>query len=422
MVQRKFSVPLFARKQGFSDAIATVLHDVVARESLRNELRLAYVRAIVLIVATTLDILVFFFPKALLGQDSISPTIALLSLSATVLSIGLLLLLRKQSVRQWVTWLQILIPLFDGLLLSSFVTNIWQALGDVQPSIIANIAAFCCLLAVSGGIRLERRSAVITTALALINFAYAAHLFRLNIAIGLFAAFTIFGTGFLGLWISDIVRRQLQNEVGRVLMERFLPKSVVAAAFETPLDLLQTPRLYDVTIMVTDLRSFTHFSENLAPVEVLEFLNHLQGFLSTVVEAHGGWVDKFMGDGMLAVFGPPTTLENHSEKALQAAIVMLRDIDSFSPLPIGIGLHSGPIVAGCLGEGSHLEFTVIGDTVNVASRLEALTKQEGYSLLLSETTFSRLEDSSNLKSLGLHKIRGREDSLEVFTLKARRLA
>ncbi len=180
--------------------------------------------------------------------------------------------------------------------------------------------------------------------------------------------------------------------------------------------LLKQPRLCYVTIMVTDLRGFTHFAENLSPVEVLRFLNDLQGLQSAIVEAHGGWVNKFMGDGMLILFGAPEPLPDHAERALQAATTTIKEIRRVSSLPIGIGLHSGTVVAGCVGKGSRLEFTVIGDTVNVASRLEALTKVEKLPLLLSATTAEHLVDRSRITPLGLRQLRGRDDRLGVFSL------
>jgi len=396
--------------------LVTAISAVLGQAALANERKLAYVRAVVLVISTLLDVAVFFFPEPLIGQESVSPTIALFALGATVLSVGLLLLLRRPSAEQRLARLQLVIPLFDGLLLAGFITNIAAVLGAVQPMIIANITALCCLLAVSGGMRLRRRSVTATTLVALANFAYAAVLFRLDIAIALFAAFTIFGTGFVGLWMAAIVRRQIQNEAGRMMMQRFLPKPVVEAAFETPLELLQQPRLCQVTVMVTDLRDFTHFAENIPPVEVLKFLNAIQGFQSEIVEAHGGWVNKFMGDGMLAVFGAPDPLPAHGEQALQASLAILRQIHQVSPLAMGVGLHSGTVVAGCVGKGSRLEFTVIGDTVNVASRLEALTKVEGCPLLLSARTWETLTDRTRVVSLGSRQLRGRDDSLEVFTL------
>ncbi|MEO0537257.1 MAG: adenylate/guanylate cyclase domain-containing protein [Cyanobacteria bacterium P01_A01_bin.123] len=402
-------------KSAAAQSIKAAISQVIAQESLRNERKIAYVRAIVLLISSMLDVLVFFFPQTLIGQAAVSPTVALIAMAACLVSTGFLIVLLQPAAWRRLASLQIAIPLFDGVLLALFVTNIWHVLGESIPQITTNIAALCCLLAVSGGIRIWRQASTLTTGLALVNFAYAAILFQLNPIVSLFVLITILGTGLMGMLIAGIVARQGKNEAGRLLMQQFLPANVVEAAFEEPIRLLEEPRVCDVTIVVSDLRGFTHYAEKLEPVKVLEFLNQCQGLLSKIVEQHGGWVDKFMGDGMLAVFGAPRTSENHAEKALQAAQVILDSMQRLSPLPIGIGLHSGSIVAGCLGTGGHLEFTVIGDTVNVAARLEALTKTVDTSLLISQATQKRLKHHS-LKSLGEMSIRGRDERIEVFTL------
>ncbi|MEO0434917.1 MAG: adenylate/guanylate cyclase domain-containing protein, partial [Cyanobacteria bacterium J06656_5] len=349
------------------------------------------------------------------GEASVPPTVAIISIGACIIYMGFLIALRQPSAWRWLPKLQIVIPLFDSLLIALFITNISSVLGDSQPQIITNIAAFCCLLAVSGGIRIRRQASVITTVLALANFAYAAFLFRLNPAIAIFALFTILGTGLMGMLTSDIVRRQGKNEAGRLLMQQFLPANVVEAAFETPTELIEEPMAFDVTIMMTDLRGFTNYAEKQEPAAVFNFLNQFQGLLATIVEHHDGWVSTFMGDGMLAVFGAPKVLDNHADHAVQAAQKILAEVKQLSPLPIGIGLHSGSIVAGCLGTDGHLEFSVIGDTVNVASRLESLTKEVDSSLLISKATQQRLK-SLSLQSLGKLPIRGRDEHIEVFVL------
>ncbi|MEM9003435.1 MAG: adenylate/guanylate cyclase domain-containing protein [Cyanobacteria bacterium P01_F01_bin.86] len=403
------------RKSAAGSRITATVNQVIAQESLRNERKFAYLRTGILLISSVLDVLVFFFPQTLIGETSVAPTIALIALSACLISAGFLITLLQPEAWRWLNGLQTAIPLFDGGILALFITNIWQVLGETKPDIITNIAALCSLLAVSGGIRIRRRASVLTTGLALGNFVYAAILFQLDLAVCLFALFTILGTGLLGTLIAGIVRRQGKNEAGRLLMRQFLPENVVEAAFESPTRLLEEPRQCEVTIMVTDLRGFTHYSEKLEPLEVLDFLNQLQGFLSSCVEQYGGWVDKFTGDGMLAVFGVPRSLENHAEQALLAAETILGEVQFWSPLPIGIGLHSGEIVAGCLGTDGHIEFTVIGDTVNVASRLEALTKEKGCPLLVSEATQRKLKHLA-LASLGETTIRGRDESIEIFTL------
>ncbi|PSN16315.1 adenylate/guanylate cyclase domain-containing protein [filamentous cyanobacterium CCT1] len=395
--------------------LQAALNQVVSQEAHRNELLLAYVRAGVLFISLLLDVAVFLFPQVLLGKDYVPPTVVIISVCANLFALGLVVILRQglsmEALQRW----QVIIPIFDNLLLWAFITNIWRVMGATQPLIVTNVVAFCSLVAVSGGLRLSRRAALLTSLLALVNFGYAAVLFELNLALALFAGITVFGTGFLGMRIAVIVRRQVKNESGRVLMAQFLPKAVVEAAFESPLDLLQQPQKRSVTIVVTDLREFTRFAESLEPQAALDFLNRYQGVLATIVERHGGWVDKFMGDGMLAVFGAPDPLENHARSALTAAAAMVREVKQISPLAMGVGVHSGPVVAGCLGTVGRLEFTVIGDTVNVAARLEALTKTLGHPLLVSETT-QQQAGSFPLRSLGQHALRGRAQTLELFTM------
>lgn len=414
MEQLRHSSLLKSHQSSSIETLAPLISQVLVRESLKKELRFAQVRALFLLLSATLDTVVFFFPQ-LLQKTTVPPTIALISISASLVAIGIVILLRRSIRYEGNRWLQIAIPIFDGGILAVFITNIVGILGMSQPQIMANIAAMCCLLAVSGGIRLNHRSAIITTILAVANLLYAGYLFELTLVISLFTTFTVIGTGVLGIWIATIVRRQVKSEAGRLLMERFLPKTVVETAFEAPLELLEKPRVCDVTIVVTDLREFTRYSQNTPPARVFSFLNRLQSVLSQTVEEHGGWVDKFMGDGMLAVFGAPEAIGNHAQKAYEASVVMLEIVQEFSPLDIGIGIHSGTVVAGCLGSSNHLEFTVIGDTVNVAARIEGLTKQLGYSLLISAPTQQRL-DITGLKPLGPQVIRGRSEQLEIFTI------
>lgn len=401
--------------------LAAARDRVVAQQAHRNELRLAYVRWLVLLISLVLDGVVFFNP-ALLGKEVVPPTVVIISLCANGVALGLIWALRQPlSAHQLWRW-QVVAPVFDGLLLWAFITNIWQVLGESQPLILCNIAAFCCLLAVSGGMRFTRQATVLTTLLSLANFAYAGWRFEMNIALTLFTLFTILGTGLIGLWMGNILRRHVKNELGRMVMERFLPPTVVEAAFETPLQLLQQPQRRDVTVLMTDLRGFTQFSETLDPQAVMAMLTRYQDMLVTLVERHGGWVDKFMGDGMLAVFGAPDHLEDHAEKALAATLAILQACPDLSPLALGVGLHSGPVVAGCVGTANRLDFTVLGDTVNVASRLEAMTKDYPQSpVLISQDTAQRIH-SRSLQSLGSHPIRGRVESITLYTLPAEEFA
>ena len=377
-----------------------------------NELKLAYVRVLISCLSAIADTIVFLFPQATLGKAAISPRIFLTTWAIALLSCLIIWCLRQML---YTPALGILLSLSDGAIIFLVISGLSEVLRVSQPLIIANITAFCALLAVTGAVRLSQKSVALTTALALLNFSYAAWQFQLNPAIAVFTGISIGTAGFLGGWIAQIVQRQVKHEVGKLMMERLLPSAVVHSAFEDPLGLVAQPRICDVTIVLTDIRNFTKFAKKLSPVEVLAFLNQFQGLLAQIVREYGGTVDKFMGDGMLAVFGAPEPLADHASQAIMAAIAMVQAIHNLGQVQIGIGMHSGTVVAGCLGYGDRLEFTVIGDTVNVASRLEGLTKELGYAIIISKTTAERSQ-MSNLVALGAVPVRGREEAMPVFTI------
>jgi adenylate cyclase len=144
----------------------------------------------------------------------------------------------------------------------------------------------------------------------------------------------------------------------------------------------------EVTLMFLDVRDFTGFAERAAPREVVSTLNRLFESAVPIVRRHGGHVDKFIGDGFLAVFGAPRPASDHADQALAAALEIARVVDGMEDqrLQIGIGLNTGSVVAGSIGGAGRLEFSVIGDAVNVAARVEAATRETGDVILLSERT------------------------------------
>jgi adenylate cyclase len=141
----------------------------------------------------------------------------------------------------------------------------------------------------------------------------------------------------------------------------------------------------EVTIMFVDVRNFTGFSEGRSAAEVVAALNRLFGRIVPVVHRHGGRVDKFVGDGLLAVFGAPRKLPDHADRALAAAVAVTEAVGA-EELDIGIGLNSGLVVAGNIGGGGRLEFAVIGDAVNTAARVEQSTRLTGDVILLAQAT------------------------------------
>jgi class 3 adenylate cyclase len=286
---------------------------------------------------------------------------------------------------------------------------------------LATVTLGAALLMVSGGFRLSRASLVATTCTGLFLYLWFAAQTRVSggqVAVHLVVLLAIAAAVEL---LTRQVRRAVRSEVARVTLSRFLPDGLVEGAHHDPLALVSRPRSVEATVLVSDIRGFTRWAEDRAPLEVLTRLNVLQGKLAAVVREHGGMVDKFMGDGMLAVFGVPEERSDHAARALAAAVDMQRAVrelpgegeDGFT---IGVGVHTGELVVGVLGSGVRMEFTVLGDTVNTASRLESRTKDQGLPVLISAATVRAASAGDRLRRVGEVTLRGRIRPIELWTL------
>jgi class 3 adenylate cyclase len=174
----------------------------------------------------------------------------------------------------------------------------------------------------------------------------------------------------------------------------------------------------EVTILFLDMRNFTEFAERSSPHEVVARLNELFDCVVPVLEQHGGHVDKFIGDGLLAVFGAPEPLAGHAEWGVAAAREIAAVVrERFGPeLEIGIGVNSGKVVAGTVGGGGRLEFTVIGDVVNTAARVERVTRETGDDVLITEATRMLLDDPKGVLARGTVLLPGKRERVQVHAL------
>jgi class 3 adenylate cyclase/CHASE2 domain-containing sensor protein len=171
-----------------------------------------------------------------------------------------------------------------------------------------------------------------------------------------------------------------------------------------------------VVILISDIRDFTRRSESAQPEATIALLNAYFSEMTAAIHLRGGTVDKFLGDGLLAVFGSPQPLPSAERAALEAAQEMMLRLKRLNrkleargeaPLRIGVGIHAGDVVAGHVGSKSRHEYTLIGDTVNAASRLEAATKSLGFPVICSEPVADAVGFSGGLVDLGMQEIRGR---------------
>jgi len=181
----------------------------------------------------------------------------------------------------------------------------------------------------------------------------------------------------------------------------------------------------ECTVLFVDIRRFTSLAEVLPPKRLIGVLNRYFDRMLTVVEAEGGIVNKFGGDSLLAVFGSPLNpTADHAERAVRAALRMRVALATFNreqvatempELRVGFGLATGELVAGNIGSSRKLEYTVIGDPVNLAARLQELTPELGADILMNATTARNASEVARFRSLGRIEIRGRAEPVEVFS-------
>lgn len=183
-----------------------------------------------------------------------------------------------------------------------------------------------------------------------------------------------------------------------------------------------TGEIRHVTVLFMDIRGFTTFSENRTPTEVVNYLNMLFGHLISIVNAHDGIVNKFLGDGFMAVFGAPFSNGNDAANAFRAALAMtekVQELNTSGKIPetrIGIGIHTGIAVTGSVGSEERKEYTIIGDTVNLASRVEQLTKEYAAQMLITEAVYEKI--TKELQDHEQHQ-RYKLEALPPITVKGR---
>ncbi len=179
-----------------------------------------------------------------------------------------------------------------------------------------------------------------------------------------------------------------------------------------------------ISVMFVDVRSFTSISSTLSPEQVVEWLNIFFQRMVEIVETNGGMVNKFLGDGLMALFGAAevgSESNNHAERAVRCAMDMVKSLPSLNhslpdsqKIAIGVGVHTGMAVVGSIGSEHRLEYTAIGDTVNVASRVEGLTKHVGQTILITEATRAMLPDSVRLTEPIQATVKGKSEPLGVY--------
>jgi len=222
---------------------------------------------------------------------------------------------------------------------------------------------------------------------------------------------------------AGVVRSMRAAEERRQIVQMFgqhVSPAVVDQLLANPAD--QHSQLREVCILVLDIRNFTGFSEAAAPDDTVALLNRLWGFSVDIVNRHQGIVNKFLGDGFMAVFGAPLSIGNSCQSALNAAREILAEVERASDagempvIRVGIGIHAGEALVGNIGSLERREYTVIGDVVNVAFRIEQLNKEFGSKLLISEQVQQATGAAAPTEAPASLQVRGRQTAVQVYKL------
>jgi adenylate cyclase len=220
---------------------------------------------------------------------------------------------------------------------------------------------------------------------------------------------------------NDMAASLREKDAIKRAFTRYVTREVVTEILRDPDKIVLTGERREVTVLFCDVRGFTSISERLSPEEVVSLLNAFYTLMIDTTFKHDGTLDKFLGDGVMAVFGAPIYHTDHTLRALRTALAMQAGIRELSarrvaggqpPLKVGIGVNAGSAVAGSVGTEERMEYTVIGDSVNLASRLESYARPG--QILIADHTYEIVKDAIDARPLGRLKVRGKEEEREVY--------
>jgi adenylate cyclase len=231
------------------------------------------------------------------------------------------------------------------------------------------------------------------------------------------------GLAYLAISVQHYVVVDREKRHTRRMLDLYLSPSLAKYVSDHPETLQLGGEKRERSVLFSDVRNFTPIAERLNPEELVELLNVYLSDMTDIVFAHDGMLDKYIGDGVMAVWGAPIAQSDHAARACRAALAMvdaLGDLNTrcaargWPPLHIRIGLNSGPMVFGNMGSAGHLSLTVMGDNVNLGARLEGINKLYGTTIIASEATATLAADVITVRELDLVRVKGKAQTSRIF--------
>lgn len=310
----------------------------------------------------------------------------------------------------------ILNMLLSGYRLAPIGNNLMQAwiiLAAVVPAII--------FLIFSGSLA----AISINIVFGILYLAIIAILFEKGIVVNMIHVSLSWILSTIALFIYKYFSVEKERRAIKNIFSKYVSKDVLNDILLDPDKVKLGGEEREVTVLFSDIRGFTTMSEKAQPKELVSTLNKYFSLMSGQVLKYGGVLDKYIGDAIMAFWGAPLDDPDHAENALKAGLGMIKELDKFNKelkrlgepeIHIGVGIYTGPAIVGNIGSEFRFDYTAIGDTVNVASRLEGLNKDYKTSIIIGETTKNMIKGKYSFKFLGSANVKGREGALDIYSV------
>ncbi|MDX1960972.1 MAG: adenylate/guanylate cyclase domain-containing protein [Leptospiraceae bacterium] len=399
----------------------SLIQKIIRERELRNEKKVAIARLCIILLGFSTDILAYL---GLVGYSTLQPSRFTIVIDFIFFSFSLFLVifLYRNNYFPFLKYLTIsfdyfiagVFLVFDSTLPREGLLLLWTAQNGALFMFIINLLRFSKAGTIYSGIL----AILLLGSVALLNpnsVSQEFFLFFMNMVLILIVGYLITQSN-----LSMLVEANTKQ-----IMERYLPEQLVNSLYGKNANIEPGGKKQEVTILFSDLRSFTSISETLPAEEVVHLLNLYLTEMTKVIFSNNGTIDKFIGDAIMTIFGAPIETKDNPRRAVINAIEMQKALDKFNSessankLKMGIGIHTGEVIVGNIGSEKRLDYTVIGDNVNICSRIEGLTKIYDCSILISEATYNLLEHKQDEKLFQVREIdtvqvKGKLRSIKIF--------
>ncbi|PJZ35861.1 adenylate cyclase [Leptospira levettii] len=402
----------------------TIVDEILITREIKNEKTVAVVRFAIFSFASLMDYLSYFH---VINYTMVPPTIITLLLDTTFLVFAgfVFFFVTHFSFQPYLKFFTITLDYTIVGLMIFFDPTVQRGDGVIY------------FIAMIGAIFIYQFNLLRHSKIGTIYGAFLSFVFLFVISIGLGGGYPIdlipmlFGLGMILAigYVTTVSNIEMVKEANaKQMMERYLPSQLVSEFYKNNAQLEPGGEMKEVTILFSDIRSFTKYSEQRSAEEVVLFLNDYLSRMTDIIFRFNGTIDKFIGDAIMTIFGAPFKRDDDALRAVKTAVEMIREIHQFNQkknltedqIQVGIGIHTGEVIVGNIGSDRRLDYTVIGDNVNLASRIEGLTKHYQCSILISEATFEQIEgkysesDGFVIREIDKVIVKGKSKPISVY--------